>query len=113
MIRFFFRLIASLQNVNEELSAKSNYASMIYLNSISLEPYISKGAQPKLTKKKLGDVKVPVPSSADLIRIVGILEQFDVLTTCISQGLPAEVEARRRQYAYYRDKLLSFKEKVA
>lgn len=85
----------------------------IYLNSISLEPYISKGAQPKLTKKKLGDVKVPVPSSADLIRIVGILEQFDVLTTCISQGLPAEVEARRRQYAYYRDKLLSFKEKVA
>lgn len=85
----------------------------IYLNSISLEPYISKGAQPKLTKKKLGDIKVPVPSEADLVRIVGILEQFDVLTTDISQGLPAEIEARRRQYAYYRDKLLTFKEKVA
>ena len=84
----------------------------IYLNSISLEPYISKGAQPKLTKKKLGDIKVPVPSEADLAHIVGILRQFDVLTMDISQGLPAEIDARRHQYAYYRDTLLKFDERV-
>lgn len=85
----------------------------IYLNSISLDPYISRGAQPKLTKKKLGDIAVPVPSDADLDHIVAILDRFNVLISDMSQGLPAEIEARRKQYAYYRDKLLSFKEKVA
>ena len=85
----------------------------IYLNSISLEPYVSKGAQPKLTKQKMEEIVVPFPSNEDLERIVGLLDKFDALINDISQGLPAEIEARRKQYAYYRDKLLSFKEKVA
>ena len=38
---------------------------------------------------------------------------FDALVNDIERGLPAEIEARRKQYAYYRDKLLSFKEKAA
>ena len=46
-------------------------------------------------------------------RIAKVLKQFDVLINDISHGLPAEIDARRKQYAYYRDKLLSFKEKVA
>lgn len=56
---------------------------------------------------------VPVPSLEEQARIVAILDEFDTLANDISQGLPAEIEARRKQYAYYRDKLLSFKEKVA
>ena len=43
-------------------------------------------------------------------RIVSILDRFDKLCNDISEGLPAEIEARRKQYEYYRDKLLSFKE---
>ena len=42
-----------------------------------------------------------------------MLDKFDALVNDISQGIPAEIEARRKQYAYYRDKMLSFKEKVA
>ena len=85
----------------------------LYLNSQSLEPYISKGAQPKLTKEKLLDIKIPVPSLEEQERIVAVLDKFDALVNDISQGLPAEIEARRRQYGHYRDKLLTFKERAA
>jgi type I restriction enzyme S subunit len=43
-------------------------------------------------------------------RIVSILDRFDALCNDISIGLPAEIEARKKQYEYYRDKLLTFKE---
>ena len=42
-------------------------------------------------------------------RIVDILDRFDTLCNDISKGLPGEIEARKKQYEYYRDKLLDFK----
>ena len=42
--------------------------------------------------------------------IVNILDKFDALVNDISEGLPAEIELRRKQYEYYRNKLLSFEE---
>lgn len=56
---------------------------------------------------------VPLLPLEEQERIVAILDEFDALINDITQGLPAEIEARRRQYAYYRDKLLTFKEKTA
>lgn len=53
---------------------------------------------------------VPVPPLEVQQRIVGILDRFDVLCNDISSGLPAEIETRQKQYEYYRDKLLTFKE---
>ena len=53
---------------------------------------------------------VPIPSIAEQKRIVDILDRFDNLCNDISAGLPAEIEARQKQYEYYRDKLLTFKE---
>ena len=44
-------------------------------------------------------------------RIAGILDRFDRLTNDLTAGLPAEIEKRRQQYEYYRDKLLTFKRK--
>ena len=41
-------------------------------------------------------------------RIIAILDRFDTLCTDLSSGLPAEIEARKKQYEYYRDKLLTF-----
>ena len=43
-------------------------------------------------------------------RIVKVLDNFDAICTDLNIGLPAEIEARQKQYEYYRDKLLSFKE---
>lgn len=53
---------------------------------------------------------VPVPPLVVQQRIVDILDRFDTLCNDISSGLPAEIEARQKQYEYYRDELLTFKE---
>lgn len=79
-----------------------------YLNSIDLTPYISGAAQPKLNQACLNNIKIPNPSPEEKARIVAILDKFDTLTHSISEGLPREIELRQKQYAYYRDLLLSF-----
>ena len=53
---------------------------------------------------------VPVPPLVVQQRIVDSIDRFDTLCNDISSGLPAEIEARQKQYEYYRDKLLTFKE---
>lgn len=58
------------------------------------------------------DYSIPVPKTAEAQQqIVNILDRFDALCNDITIGLPAEIEARQKQYEYYRDKLLTFKEK--
>jgi len=57
--------------------------------------------------------KVPLPPIKEQERIVSILDRFDALCNDLTSGLPAEIEARQKQYEYYRDKLLSFKEVTA
>ena len=59
---------------------------------------------------KLHQLTIPIPPIEEQKRIVSILDRFDKLCNDISEGLPAEIEARRKQYEYYRDKLLSFEE---
>jgi type I restriction enzyme, S subunit len=81
----------------------------IYLNSIDLIKYISGAAQPKLNQENLNKIPIPIPPLAEQNRIVSILDKFDKLVNDISGGLPAEIQARRKQYEYYRGKLLSFK----
>lgn len=79
-----------------------------YLNAIDLSQFISGGAQPKLNQKNLNTIPIPLPAIKEQERIVGILDRFDALCNDISSGLPAEIEARTKQYEYYRDKLLTF-----
>jgi len=81
-----------------------------YLNSIDLAPYISGGAQPKLNQKNLNRIEIPLPSQERQKYIVEILDRFDTICNDLTSGLPAEIEARQKQYEFYRDKLLSFKE---
>ncbi len=58
---------------------------------------------------KIRKFKLCIPPVETQCRIVNILDRFDALCNDITSGLPAEIEARKKQYEYYRDKLLSFK----
>jgi type I restriction enzyme S subunit len=58
------------------------------------------------------DFPIPVPPIAEQARIVAILDKFDALTNSLTEGLPREIELRQKQYAYYRDLLLSFPKPV-
>ena len=57
----------------------------------------------------LSKIQIPVPSLTEQHRIVSILDKFDTLVNSISEGLPKEIELRRKQYEYYRERLLSFR----
>ena len=86
-----------------------------YISSSYGQRYIQeniKGTAPRyLSLTALRRFSIPVPSIEEQERIVSILDRFDKLCNDISEGLPAEIEARRKQYEYYRDKLLSFEER--
>ena len=84
-----------------------------YLNSIDLSKYISGGAQPKLNQDNLNKISIPIPPMEWIKKIVNALDKLFLLCESLSEGLPAEIEARKKQYEYYRDKLLDFKEKKA
>ena len=77
-----------------------------------LERAATGGTVKGIKGSKLHQLTIPVPSIEEQERIVAILDHFDTLCNDISSGLPAEIEARQKQYEYYRDKLLTFKEKV-
>lgn len=83
------------------------------LRTMNLNQYATKSAQPGLSVGKIETITIPVPPLAEQERIAAILDRFDALINDITQGLSAEIEVRRKQYEYYRDKLLTFKEKVS
>lgn len=60
---------------------------------------------------KYSNIEIPLPSLEEQQRIVDIIDRFDALTSSLSEGLPAELAARRSQYEYYRDQLLTFPRK--
>ncbi|HLV13935.1 MAG TPA: restriction endonuclease subunit S [Xanthomarina sp.] len=70
--------------------------------------YITGAKVRRVNASKLELIKIPIPSLKEQQRIVNILDKFDTLTTSISEGLPKEIELRKKQYEYYREMLLSF-----
>ena len=63
----------------------------------------------EVTPNALEDIVIPLPSIHKQNEIVALLDKFDAYCHDIQNGLPAEIEARQKQYEYYRDKLLTFK----
>lgn len=74
------------------------------------KPHITGTKVRRISGVSLAKIRIPVPSAEEQARIVAILDKFDTLVNDLSSGLPAEIKARRQQYAHYRNKLLSFAE---
>ena len=70
--------------------------------------YITGTKVRRVNANDLAKIKIPIPPLEVQEEIVRILDKFDTLTTSISEGLPREIELRRKQYEYYRERLLSF-----
>jgi type I restriction enzyme S subunit len=88
-----------------------NVKYLYYWLGANAKKYVSSGmGNPKLMSNVMASIKIPLPPLAEQERIVAILDRFDSLCNSLTEGLPAEIALRKKQYEYYRDKLLSFKE---
>ena len=74
---------------------------------------MKEGGTPAVNRSDLLELPIAIPSLSEQRRIVFILDKFSDLTTSLVDGLPAEIEARRKQYEYYRDRLLDFPRRAA
>ena len=63
---------------------------------------------PHISGEAISNIEIPIPPLEKQKKLVGIIENFDILCNDLEKGLPAEIEARKKQYEYYRDRLLSF-----
>ena len=72
--------------------------------------HLNQGNFASVDMGKFNEFTFLIPPLKEQQRIVSILDRFDTLCNDLSSGLPAEIEARKKQYEYYRDKLLTFKE---
>ena len=70
--------------------------------------YLGSSSMKNLTMENIRKFQIPLPSLSRQQRIASILDKFDTLVNSISEGLPKEIALRRKQYEYYREKLLSF-----
>ena len=73
---------------------------------------VAGGTVKSIPMGELKKISIPLPALDEQRRIVAILDRFDALCNDLTSGLPAEIAARQKQYEYYRDKLLTFKEKL-
>lgn len=85
-----------------------SYFFSTYIFHDQKKKYITGTKVRRISGGNLAKIKIPTPPLAEQERIVKILDKFDALVNDISSGLPAEIEARRKQYEYYRDRLLTF-----
>ena len=108
----FQRSVGILRPLNIVLSSYLSYALQTSSSQNKLAARTSKSAQGGIYLGELSKIEIPIPPLAEQQRIVDILDRFYALTTDITAGLPAEIEARRKQYEYYRDQLLTFKQKA-
>ena len=94
--------------VNENIAL---YRYVFYYLSSQYEYIKSLGAgsQTNINSRIVKELRIPIPPLSEQHRIVSILDKFDTLVNSISEGLPKEIELRRKQYEYYREQLLSFR----
>ena len=95
--------------IDNSINAKYLYHILADDKFFNYNMKYAKGAKmPRGDKQKIMDYLIPFPPLEEQQRIANILDKFDTLVNSISEGLPKEIALRRKQYEYYRERLLSF-----
>lgn len=97
-------------HVKDENIITTKFLFYVLNRNRQLLRYDNGADQTNLRKDDILDIQIPLPALSQQHRIVSILDRFDTLCNDLTSGLPAEIEARRKQYEYYRDKLLTFRD---
>ena len=89
---------------------------MYYLSQTSIYTLLNtsggKSTMPAINFKLVGSINIPIPPLSEQQRIVSILDKFEALVNDLTEGIPAEIAAVQEQYEYYRNKLLTFKQRA-
>ena len=94
-------------DVKDEFNIKYIYYQLV---NAKLNRYAKGGGQPLVTAGQIKKVTIPIVPLNIQKRIVDVLDNFEKICSDLNIGLPAEIEARQKQYEYYRDLLLTFAE---
>ncbi len=97
-------------HVMSEIPEKALLRYVYYCLSNTNVRSIVRGAPPKINQQNLRSILLPIPPIKEQERIVKVLDHFNSLYRSLSNTIPAEIKARKQQYEYYRDKLLTFNE---
>ena len=109
----FQRHIAILRPRSEVIKARYMFHAMQSGAFKAQADKAAKGAAQKtIGLSSLAKMTLPVPDMCIQECLIRVLDNFDAICSDLKIGLPAEIEARQKQYEYYRDKLLSFEEKI-
>ena len=114
--RFYLAPNVAMIRLNDKERILPKYLMHFFQTNLFWNSQINKLLQSSSMKnipmEKIRKFVIPVPPLSVQENIVKILDRFDKLNNDMSEGLPAEIEARKKQYEYYRDTLLSFDDKA-
>lgn len=98
-----------IRATNQSVNSKYLYQVLADDRFFNYDMQNSKGAKmPRGNKEAILKYKIPIPTLSEQKCIVKILDKFDKITSDLTEGLPKEIELRRKQYEYWREKLLGF-----
>ncbi|MEJ8590247.1 restriction endonuclease subunit S [Riemerella anatipestifer] len=107
-VDFDFKVKSSAMKMITSKDESKTLLKYIYYYLNTLPSGLTEGDHKRQWISNYSNKKIPVPPIEEQERIVAILDKFDTLAHSISEGLPKEIELRKKQYEYYRDQLLSF-----
>ena len=102
----------NIASINSKIKNKLSNKFIFYYLTNKYDEFSKKmSSYGMINLETIRSINIPIPPMEEQERIVGILDKFNKLINDLSIGLPAEIQARKKQYEYYRNKLLTFKEK--
>ncbi|PAF42360.1 restriction endonuclease subunit S [Helicobacter sp. 11S02596-1] len=105
--KFSITNVCGLIEIKKQINLTHKF--LFYWLSIKAKSHVYAGmGNPKLMSNQMKEIPIPIPPIETQNQIVDILDKFDALTNSLTEGLPKEIELRKKQYAYYRDLLLNF-----